>query len=354
MVLRLTSSHVKTRRLNYLYKLAEILETKGPTPQVTLIATTEEWAIKNRNYLKNHVDSTGEISTPYAGKRYLNFSKELGLITSLANALENTILGNVLSKLDKVGEQPYKLSCMSKCFLLKRLLYCDFDYLTTITHQLINKETDFVSFKKYLQEHFERSYPSGVPMGGAKLLRQMEHWKGPKKFFEENIIAPRKAWLIDLEIVDLEKFRDTSRIEFNDQQNQFLTKLWNLQRKQLYAFLENEYYNEFVALIGNKNDFVEFSDLIRKNKKQNVMEYLERAFSLFSNRYLNRISSRSFFEYILCYAPCQENIVCRRRDMEKIVLEISGSRASPYRYRKVEEISENGIMVEAGYITADT
>ena len=338
-----------------MYKLAEILEAKGPMQQGILIETIEKWAINNKNYLKNHVDSTGEISTTDAGERYLNFSKQLGLITSLGNALVNTILGNVLSKLNKVGqEQPYKLSCMCKCFLLKRLLYCDFDYLATIAHQLINEETDFISFKKYLQKHFMRGYSSGAPIESAKLLRQMKLWKSPEKFFKENIIAPRKAWFIDLQMVDLKKFRSTSRIMFNDQPKQFLTKLWHLQRKQLCDFLENKYYSDFGALLGDKTDFVNFSDLARKNKKQKIMSYLEKAFSIFSSRYLNRISSRVFFEYTLCYALCQERIVCTRRDLEKVLLEISGSEAGPYRYRKVEEISENGVMIEAGYITADT
>lgn len=353
MVLRLTSTHVKTRRLYYLYKLSEILQSRGPIQAEVLIETIRKWAEDNKNYLQGHVDSTGEISTPDSGKRYLNFSKQLGLSFLLENTFVNTIFGNILSRINKLHRQPYKLSEMSRCFLLKRLLYSDFDYLTTIAWQIINRETDFSSFKKYLQEHFDKSYSPNVPIECAKLMREMRFWKSPEKFYQENIIAPRKAWFIDLEMVDWNKFKKTRRITFNHQTRGFLAKLWYLQHKEIHNFLENQYYNEFAKLLGDEADFISFSEIDKKSKRRNITDYLEKAFSLFGNEYLNRISSRAFFEYTLCYTLCEEKIICTRRDLEKVLLEISGSKTGQYRYRKVEEISENGILIEAGYVTAE-
>lgn len=354
MVRRLTSSHVKTRRLYYLYKLAEVLETSGPMREKRLIIAIKEWALNNRNFLTSYVDATGEISSEDAGKRYLTFSRQLDLVSLVGKELVNTVFGSVLSKLNVPDKQAYRLCCGLSCFLLKRLLDCDFDYLITIARMLKNDETSFNSFKNRLEEHLRRSSPSGIPIQGIKLLKQMENWKSPEKFFKENILAPRKAWFIDLELVDWRKFKSTSKIEFKDQAMKFLLKIGNLQQKELHAFLENEYFSEFAQLVANGTEFKDFSHLTRENRMKKTINYLQRAFSLFSINQLNRISSRSFFEYTLCHALCQEKIVCTRRDLEKVLFEISTSNAIPYRYRKVEEISSTGVRTEAGYISGET
>lgn len=356
MVLRLTSTHVKTRRLFYLYKLSEILESKGPMQQKALVETIKQWAEDedNKSYFDSHVDPTGEISTPDSGERYLNFSKQLGLIISLENNLVNAILGNVLSKMNMLNLQPYKLSLMSKCLLLKRLLSLDFDYLTTVAWQLINRKTDFASFKEYLREHFDKSYSPSKRIEGTILLKGMKFWKSGEEFYKEHIFAPRKAWFIDLEMVNLDTFRKKSEIFFSPQSRRFLTRLWHLQQKEIHNFLENQYYGEFASLFGDEADFTNFSDMDRKSKRRHLFDYLERAFSLFGSRYLRRISSKAFFEYTLCHTLCNEKTICTRRDLENALLEISGSKTSQYRYRKVEEISENGVLIDAGYITAET
>jgi len=353
-ILRLTNSHVKTRRLYYLYKIAQLLQAKNTLSKQTLITDLKKWAEENKNHLRNHIDQTGEISTLKAGERYLNLSKELGLISFVGTQFVNTIDGTVLSKFKSVNEEPYKLFCELKCFLLKKLLEKDFDYLVPIA-SLIMKEEDvnFLRFKERFSRHLKASRLLGTPVEGLMLLREMEKWKSPEKFFQEHIFAPRIGWFLDLELLDWEKFKAKSKIEFTDQTREFLMKLESTKQNKLLEYLDNNYYNQF-ANVGKIGKFDRLSELPDKQKKRKIVEYLQRVFSDFETTLTKSISSRSFFEYTACYALCREQLICERKDMERAILEISASGEAGYRYRKVEEISKKGVKTEAGYITEGT
>lgn len=335
--------------------MCKILEVNKGLPEPRLITSLRKWASENNEFFLQWIDPTGEITNEDAGRRYVNFSKELGLVTSKGNNVVNTIYGTILSKFDEPRQNPYKLTCGSKCFLLKRLLEEDFDYLTTLASLFVNKAISFIDFRKSLAAHLKRSSTLGMLARDMRLLREMEEeWKSPKKYFREHILAPRKGWLLDLELADWNKFESSSRIEFKLEARDFFVNVEKLERSQLSEYLANEYYEEIATLLGNGTKIDSLSHLPKERKREKTLGYLKKSFSIFGTAFLNRISSRSFFEYVPCYALCDEKLICPRRDLEEMLLEISASTKEGYRYRRVEEMSEDGRKIDVGYITGKT
>ncbi len=263
--------------------------------------------------------------------------------------------GTVLSKFDGPGQNPYELSDETRCFLLKRLLEEDFDYLTTLTGLFLTKYVSFTDFKRNLAIHFKRASTDGVSAREMRLLREMEQeWKSPKEYFRQHILAPRRGWLLDLELVHWDEFRTRSQIDFKVSTKRLIEKLEELRRSELFKYLANSYYEDFARLLGSKTEFTLFSHLSEGEKKEKTIDYLKIAFSIFGTVFLKRISSRSFFEYIPCHALSKEMVICPRKDLEEVLLTISASTEEHFRYRRVEEISEEGKKIDVGYITAET
>jgi hypothetical protein len=312
------------------------------------------WAEENKDYFQNYIDPTGEISNPKAGERYLKFSEELGLVSLAGSEVVNTIDGTILSKLGNDVETPYRLSCGLKCFLLKKILENDFDFLVPIASLMIRKEKiDFHTFKERFSRHSKTSRLSGTPVEGLILLREMEEeWKNPEEYFQEHILPSRIGWFLDFELLDWDRFKSGST-EFTDLAAKLITKMESVQENHLSQYLDNEYYAEF-ANVGNTDKLDYFARLPEEVKKRKTIEYLTRAFSRFETTLTKSLSSRSFFEYTACYTLCQEQLVCEQNDIERIISEFSASGEMGYRYRKVREISEDGTTIEAGYITVGT
>jgi hypothetical protein len=321
-----------------------------------LIGELQKWAEKKKDYLNNYITSTGEITSSLrSGERYLEFSEELGLVSYTGSQLINTIDGTVLSKLDNSADIPYKLPCELRCFLLKRILERDFDFLIPIASLIIKREKiNFHQFKEYFSKHLKTSRSSGTPVEGLVLLREMdEKWKNPEEYFREHIFASRVEWFLDLELLDWNRFKSESRIQFTDNAVGFMAKMEHMRENHLTQYLDNEYYAEFSSVqeIDKLGYFARLPDEVKRKK---TMEYLKLAFNRFDTSLTRSLSSRSFFEYTTCHALCQEKLVCERKDIERVILEFSASGEMGYRYRKVREVSESGSTIEAGYITAGT
>lgn len=343
---RLANTHVKTRRLYYLYEMTKIIDQHTSMTQDNLKTKMIEFSNIHQNEFISYKDPTGEISNKLSFQRYLVFALDMGLITFIEKKIVNTIDGNILSKLNFEKEGPYYLSCSLKSFFLKKLLESDYDYLM-ILFKLRKLDTiHSVDFVNELENYFKRGI---ITKEKQDALSRIKLWNSPDKYFRENIYAPRRSWLIDLNIITPLKVKRRSKIHFRGHSEDYFTELFKKSYEEAMDYNKIEYFIHFNNLIIQNNDLHQYMNYSDDIKQKIVMKYLEDAFTLFKSR--NRISSKSFLEYYPIYSMCINQFLLEQKELEEELFAISSKKDALYRYRSVTERTHNGKVINAGYIT---
>ncbi|MHA1874143.1 MAG: hypothetical protein ACTSVB_08515 [Candidatus Heimdallarchaeaceae archaeon] len=354
----LTSPNMKVRRLGYFCLLLN--EIEGVLKYRDLVKLLIEINEKYRGYLAEYMREigkprmykskygyvfSGEISRSIRNaENYLDTSIELGLLAPLGTAYREGLivkiprklklapskLGFILKRLPKT-DNPFKLSTYQKFFLLKRLLYSDYDTLKALFEAKKTskgKQLAYIFQQKLFVRLKEKLSVGNVRLKEAMYLKDRlniikEKWRKPEKYFE-HIKASREGWLIDLLGKDYE---DKIRIFLSEM---FIGYDWrNTNYPKIFA-------NAFEE---NLPTTILFNELSISMQKKKIMEKLSEAFRIFPSS-INRISASQFFEYAQCILLCREGIIATYNDIENILTKTKDK----YIFRKTADKDDIGYV----------
>jgi hypothetical protein len=304
-----------------------------------------EIVIKNKNNFYNYKDPTGELTNQMAFSKYYNFIMNIGLITKLENKVVNTVDGNILAKLTENDVFNYSLSNSAKIFLFKKILEKDYDYMKIIFRLGLNNQINETMFLNELRNILKEN----ISEENQNILNDLKSWNSAKRYFSENIFAPRRSWLIDLDlIVPIKAKKNSNRLIFKNSDSLIINNVISFDKETFENFYKTSFYYN-VSHYYNIPDLILFSKLDEKIKKTMILNILNIEF----NKKLidiKRISSKYFFDFYLTHLLCKEKILIEYIDLENTLNEISEEN-SQYRYRPVIEYSINREKIDAGYIT---
>lgn len=306
---RIINTNIKTRRLGYVISLTELLGNKFLLVD-DLQRRLEAWAIEHQKDLEKYHSKSGAITKSprhYPASRYIHLAENLGLVKISRNECALTKIGQPVPTLTKSEQNPFKLSVEQTCYLLKRILEHDFDYIFPLLRLLKNHNRTkeiFSCFKVAVLEHLEmqrKKISDIVRASGFKKREElMMKWTRERKYLE-NIIYPRLDWLLDLYFLDHKKYKE--RIyKLTDGGKSFVEKLERAQVDiNLHDFdkwLNEQYYETFGRCFIEGNVIL-FKELKEEESKKYVCDLLEEAFGRFSPHGLpfQHISANTFLEF---------------------------------------------------------
>lgn len=303
---RIVNTNIKTRRLGYIIAITDLLGNNFLLFD-DLQGKLEAWAEEHEKYLERYFSKSGFIKKSprhYPARRYIHLAESLRLIKISRNECALTKIGQPLPILDKNKQNPFELTIEQKCYLLKRILENDFDYIFPLLRLLENYNSAreiFDNFKIAVLEHWEkRSKRIGdiLKSSGFKKRKElMLKWTREKKYLE-NIIYPRLDWLLDIQILDREKCKKRIYKLTHDGKT-FLEELKKMEVEiGADAWLEDHYYGIFGRCFIKEN-VISFYSLKKEERLKLVHGLLEEAFKKFSppNLPFQHISANTFLEF---------------------------------------------------------
>lgn len=351
---RITSATTKVRRLGYFVLFSRIIENTPLSPPSLLNRIIEEES-KNHLYLeeacrkllvkrKSPEPVTGEIRSQGISKgedafdRYLGTAIELGLIQVMSGRLYNTKRGEVLSALSEKSQNPFRLSLAQKYWFLKVILEKDYDYFRTVLFCSIergpNEELRFIDM---VQELWKSKLASGSirsPETYDAIKKAINtKWKSAKKYYLENIKAPRLEWFIDLGLIDYWNIRqnkvtvhDSLKVLLDSEEEKF---------SSLFVFHMKPIVNGSITY---------WRELGNKERDRWLERFVFESFDLFASDILPRISVNQITEYGLSVLA-ESGIICEDSEFESALKKFIEGRSEKYRY--IRTISE----ADRGYIS---
>ena len=351
---RITSATTKVRRLGYFVLFSRILKNTPLSPQSLQMQIVAEES-KNRKYLedacreipvmrKNQEFVTGEICSQGRTKgkdafnRYLNTAAEFGFVHKMAGRLYNTKRGEVLSALSEESANPFALSFAQKFWFFKVILEKDYDYSRTALFCSLenapNEESRFLSMVQDLWRHKLAAGTFRSPETYDAIKKAINtKWDSPKKYYSENIKAPRLEWLADLSAIDFWNIRQ-NRLTVRDS------------LKQLFDSEEKNFSLLFVLHMKPmlQVSITHWKEIDRKEKNEWLERFVVKSFDLFTSETLPRVSVNQVIEYSLSILA-QSGVVCESDELEGELGRFAEEKSEKYRY--VETISE----ADRGYIS---
>jgi predicted transcriptional regulator len=303
---RIINTNIKTRRLGYIVALTDLLGSNFLLID-DLERKLETWAEEHEKNLERYFSKFGFIKKSprhYPARRYIQLAKNLRLVKISRNECALTKIGQPLLTLDKNKQNPFELSMEQKCYLLKRILENDFDYILPLLRLLEkchNTGEIFGNFKIAVLEHLETRIKRVDDIlkssGFKKRIQLMMKWAQEKKYLE-HIIYPRLDWLLDIQILDREKYKKRIyKLTYNGKA--FLEALKKMEVEiDVNAWLEDHYYETFGRCFI-KESVISFDALKKEERSKFVHDLLEEAFNKFSPPKLpfQHISANTFLEF---------------------------------------------------------
>ncbi|MEM1540538.1 MAG: hypothetical protein QXJ07_04065 [Candidatus Bathyarchaeia archaeon] len=303
---RIINTNIKTRRLGYIIAITDLFGNNFLLLD-DLQGKLEAWAEEHEKYLERYFSKSGFIKKSprhYPARRYIHLAESLRLIKISRNECALTKIGQPLPTLDKNKENPFELTVEQKCYLFKRILENDFDYIFPLLQLLENCNITreiFDNFKIVVLEHWEkRSKRIGdiVKSSGFKKRKELiTRWTQEKKYLE-NIIYPRLDWLLDLQILDREKYKKRIH-ELTYEGKVFLKELQETEvEANVDDWLEEHYYETFGRCFIKEN-VISFNSLNEEERLKLIHNLLDKAFNKFSpsNLPFQHISANTFLEF---------------------------------------------------------
>lgn len=215
----LEGTNTKTRRLAYLTTITAALHDNS-LREPYLLTRIMQWSQEHKTDLKNYWVQTGEITSARSGGiRYLDLAMKVNLVSSIAGAYRASRIGLVLSTLvTHYGRRgnPFFLSTSEALFYTYWILTKDSDILLTILKRIATEKD--ISLTQ-LQRYFQSDYLNRLEQKQAvcrdesvrKWLRErrisiINDWKNPERY-AEHLVPPRLEWLLDLDLLEIGKFR---------------------------------------------------------------------------------------------------------------------------------------------------
>jgi hypothetical protein len=351
---RITSTTTKVRRLGYFVLFSKILNNT-PLPSQSLQSRVIEEESQNRKYLEDacrelpikrrgsesvtgEICSEGKTKGEDAFKRYLGTVIEFGLVHEIAGRLYNTKRGEVLSALSEKSINPFRLSFAQKYWFLKLILEKDYDYSRTALLCSIERETnEEQKFFSMLQELWRHRLITGnfkSPETYDELRKAINtKWTDQKRYYFENIKAPRLEWFSDLTVIDF----------WNINQNRVTV------RDTVRLLLESEETNFSSLFVSHmkpslKGSVTYWKEIVKKERDEWLRRFVLQSFDLFTSDVLPRISVNQIIEYSLSILA-EFGVVCESNEFEDALERFVEGKSEKYRY--VKTISE----ADRGYIS---
>lgn len=367
-VRRLTSVTTKVRRVGYFVLISNLLKSTGPLSNILLIEKLEKSANSNRDNLiqycynigygqKSLKNPPGEIAGKQykhikqdAAKRYIKTCEEIGLITKIAGSYQNTRVGNVLLSI-KGNPNPFNLSLMQICFLLKIFLVKDYDYLKTLMElKGENKEDNWTAFQEIiLSRWMKKIATTDSPYEIERLKKTLDsvsRWgqkgkgeKSAERYYRENIKATRMEWLIDLKILEPKITKSNFDTRYKNLFcNEFINNHW----------LNNEYYGAFNESYKyfKKEKTRHWTNIAEKEKVKILKKYIDNCYNLLGRKELKRLSASQLFEYTLCNLLYEERIVSSYNLLEESIAEFFPKYKMNYKYIKTLSKEDIGHIIK--------
>lgn len=209
LILRsIEATNTKMRRLAYVTAIVNMLDKRGMGER-TMCEKLVQW--DQRQDIGAYWVQTGQASSNYAAKRYLQFATALGVVSARSGHFRNTRIGLVIRELtkSKTGDSahlPFSLTIQEKLAYLYLLVEKDTDFLFTIMdaihdHESISLSELQQSFKQLLLDRIKSKFKMATAARHKQtLLDRREEvlvWEKPARY-AEHLVAPRVNWLLDL------------------------------------------------------------------------------------------------------------------------------------------------------------
>lgn len=357
---RLTSPTVKVRRLGYLVSIPSIIQDRE-TPIEILKRNVLNWARENRRFFEHYSLGlpvarakrrllTGEIKTLGAARRYIKTCEELGF-TVKVRGFRTSKTGKAISALS-AKENPFSLSVGQIFLALKSLLEKDYDSLSVLIKILNLSETERIRlFREEVQAKLYRKIEKATEMNKLYLVdllrkraEQMRTWRKPKRYYLENIEAPRIEWMLDLKFITYWNQR-TNSVDINRNIERFF-------ENDIidYEWLQDSFPSIFVGFYaGSLKDKVQYwSDLDREKRLDLLNGLLEESMKLFgTGAEIGKISANEFFEYSMASLIQNQSIVAAPiSEFEEDLIGHTKTGRLQYRYVQTVSPADRGYIVK--------
>jgi hypothetical protein len=334
---RLTIPNTKVRRLGYFALFSKMIENTPLTRSSVLKLIIEEES-KNDLFLKEACKQspvspkniTGEICSKGKSKgedafeRYLGTATELGLILEMSGRLYNTKRGEVLSALGRNVQNPFILSLAQKYWFLRLILEKDYDYFRNVLFCSIKPDSnEELTFIHMVQELWRSKLAQGnfkSPEAYDAIKEAIEAKWTSRRYYPENIKAPRLEWFADLGLID--------------SWNKGLNKV--VARESLKVLLDSGDRCFSTLFVLHMKQFVKGSitywrELPSKNRDEWLKRFVTESFNLFTTEALPRISVNQIIEYGLSILA-ESGIICENDEFESALEKFIEGKIENYRY----------------------
>jgi len=357
---RLTSPTVKVRRLGYLVSIPSIVLDRE-MPFEILKRNVLDWSKKNRTFFEHYSLElpvarvkrrllTGEIRTLGAAGRYIKTCEELGFIVRV-RGFRASKTGKTISALS-VGGNPFQLSVGQIFLILKSLFGKDYDALSALISILSATEIERVNlFRQEVHAKLQRKIEKATELNKLyvvdslkKRIEQMHNWRKPKRYYLENIEAPRIEWMIDLRFI---KHWNQRKNSFNIEEN--VSKFFE---KEIidYEWLENVFPRIFADFYAKmlKDKIKYWSELSQSEKLSVLRSLLEKSMKLFeAGAEIGKISANEFFEYSSASLIQEQAIlVTPISEFEDDLINYTKTGKLNYRYVRTISPADRGYIVK--------
>lgn len=341
-LIRLTSTVTKNRRLYYLYEISHYLNEHANANYRTIFNYIFNYSNTNHKYFLNLKDPSGEIKSDHAFKRYLALSVDMGLIKKIQNRYTNTIDGIIISTLNK-DKKPYELSKQLQIYLLKKIIETDYDYLMTIIKLNNAKNINHLTFRNEIESLL---LIEPIVTKNMDIINELNAWKSPNRYFKENIFAPRKAWLIDLDLIH-SKLKKNGVFIWKGDRNYLFNRIFTFTKSDFYNYMNNHFYYDCSVFYYSNIEFKSLRNMQFNKKYDIILTILDNIYDRYN--IIDRISSKLFFNMCLIDLLTNKQIVGEQEDIKNVLQTMSNE--TDYRYRPVTEKKSSGELIDTGYIT---
>lgn len=356
---RLTSVTVKVRRLGYIVSIP-LLVKEYPVPQRVLKKNIKDWAVDNRIPFRHYSlqlrirrkrKFVGEITTPGAAGRYLKVTEEMGLVTDSKN-VQISKIGKVINALKFEGN-PFNLSIGQRFLILRVLIEKDFDTLKTL-HEIIDEhahkakdETEL--FREKIIRRLTLKLEKATEMNRLLLVDKLRKsigsikgWENGKRYYSENIRAPRLEWLMDLDLLTYWDLRSNT-ISPSESLSRFFEK--NIISKE---WLSDVYPYEFGFFLSrySKKKTQKWKETTKSVKFGLLKSLLDRSMSLFEPiSHLGRISANQFFDYAQAILLQENGMMAAVSEIEQSLMDLVSSGEMQIQYIQTVSKADKGYIL---------
>ena len=325
------------RRLRY---LSQILRLVGERPlnEDVLNAKLKDWSNTHANRLKNYKYNTGTIHSlekkgrTLLGTSYLDLTVKFGLLSKISNIYQLTRIGRVLlSLLNDKPDQELNSFCLDqdeRIFYIHRILQQDADILLTIVNMLQSLEKPSL---KNLQKSFQQAFLDRLK---AKILaspqehitkrlhdRQIEvamEWKKPASY-AAYIIPPRLHWLLDLELLDSRKEKNSFTYRLTDVGQKLIATFPKLKDSNIPdvtdSWFNTQFFSKVSPLIILDADFRQWQDVDDKVRHEACEKYIPTAFDKFRKSSVPKISLTQGMIYLCIRSVTELHLLINEQEL---------------------------------------